>query len=229
MENAPKSKKEGEPAAIETISLSQVLLAPLDAIFKAQIHAARSFLNMLLQIGYPHQPVTNSVKPEYGEGKHYNEDFYYDTEINGKKETRKVSIPALALVPVAPLSVESANFKLEMRVDYVAEHRQIQESETKKTDEEQEAGFDESKRPWYLVSEPISFRGNIAPAKSEDSLQTQTNQKSTIQIEVKVSKTAMPAGLDKLLTFLTQATHSNAESSGQADQTSTSESKPITQ
>ncbi len=33
------------PAASTVISLSQILLAPLNAIFKAQVHAARSFVN----------------------------------------------------------------------------------------------------------------------------------------------------------------------------------------
>src|SRR3569833_3922135 len=45
------------PAAQAMVSLSQALLAPLDSIFKAQIHAARSFLNLLLQLGYGHRPV----------------------------------------------------------------------------------------------------------------------------------------------------------------------------
>src|SRR3569833_22533 len=43
------------PAAQAMVSLSQALLAPLDSIFKAQIHAARSFLNLLLQLGYGHR------------------------------------------------------------------------------------------------------------------------------------------------------------------------------
>ena len=195
MEKTPESNIEAKPAVIDTISLSQALLAPLDAIFKAQIHAARSFLNMLLQIGYPHQPVTDGVKHKYGEGKHYNQDFYFDAEINGKKETRKVSIPALALVPVAPLAVESANFRLEMRVDHITAHTQMQKSEVDKLKEEQQAGFDTTNRPWFLVDQPISIKGSIAPSRSENTLQTQTSQKSTIQIEVKVAKTAMPAGL----------------------------------
>src|SRR3954463_3483482 len=44
------------PASETILSMSQALLAPLDAILKAQVHAARSFLNFLMQIGYPHQP-----------------------------------------------------------------------------------------------------------------------------------------------------------------------------
>ncbi len=56
-ENNNNKETEAKPASVADISLSQVLLAPLDAIFKAQIHAARSFINMLLQLGYKHQSV----------------------------------------------------------------------------------------------------------------------------------------------------------------------------
>jgi hypothetical protein len=67
--SAPPPFKEADrefdkgPASETVLSLSQALLAPLDAILKAQVHAARSFLNLLLQIGYPHQPVLPSGGP----------------------------------------------------------------------------------------------------------------------------------------------------------------------
>lgn len=190
-----------QPSALSSVSLSQVLLAPLDAIFKAQIHAARSFLNMLLQIGFPHKPVGEDGYPIEDDGQHYNQEFCYETEIDGQRKTCKVSIPSLALVPVAPLAVESATFKLEMRVESVAEHNQIQESEKKTVDKEQ-GNYGNSKRPWFLVQKPISIRGNIAPSNPNG--EHRTDNKATIQIEVNVNKTSMPSGLDKLLTFLTQ-------------------------
>lgn len=201
--NQPENP-ENKPAAISEISLSQVLLAPLDAIFKAQIHAARSFLNMILQIGYPHQPVKNDGQPNREDGKPYNQEFCYDVETNGKRQTFKVSMPALALVPVAPLTVESAVFKLEMRVESVKEHNQIQSSEEEAV--QGETRFNQNKRPWFLVSEPISIRGNLAPSTMEG--QKPAGKSASIQIEVKVGKMPMPAGLSKLLTYLTESGYS---------------------
>jgi hypothetical protein len=201
--NQPENP-ENKQAAISEISLSQVLLAPLDAIFKAQIHAARSFLNMILQIGYPHQPLKNNGQPIREDGKPYNQEFYYDVETNGKRQTFKVSMPALALVPVAPLTVESATFKLEMRVESVQKHNQIQASEEEEIRKEQ--GFDHTKRPWFLVSEPISIRGNLAPSTMEG--QQLAGKSASIQIEVKVGKMPMPAGLSKLLTYMTESGYS---------------------
>lgn len=199
-----RSNQDNKPAAISEISLSQVLLAPLDAIFKAQIHAARSFLNMILQIGYPHRPVGEDGRPLSGDGVPYNQEFCYYAEIDGKRHPFKVSMPALALVPVAPLAVESATFKLEMRVESVQKHNQMQASEEKSIREE--TGFDQTKRPWFLVSDPISIRGNLAPSGAEG--EEQAAKGASIQIEVKVGKTPMPAGLNKLLTFMTESGYS---------------------
>lgn len=40
----------------EPISLSAALLAPINSIFETQIHAARAFLNFILQMGFRHTP-----------------------------------------------------------------------------------------------------------------------------------------------------------------------------
>jgi Protein of unknown function (DUF2589) len=45
------------------LKLSQAILAPIDAILKSQVHAARSFLNLVLQIGYPHWPLNKEAQP----------------------------------------------------------------------------------------------------------------------------------------------------------------------
>jgi hypothetical protein len=51
------------PDSKAIVSLSQVLLDPLDAIFKAQIHSAPSFLSLALRVGYPHLKVDENGKP----------------------------------------------------------------------------------------------------------------------------------------------------------------------
>lgn len=204
-------------ASTSTVSLSQALLAPLDAIFKAQLHSARSFLSYLLQLGYPHRPVDEKGMTIPDHGKHYNLEFCYESEVDGKTKIRKVSIPALALVPVSPLAIESAEFKLAMNVERIDYHSQMQESEKETLAED--IGYGETKRPWYLVSEPVSVRGHIAPVSTGDG-GAKAQQSSSIQIEVKVGRVPMPAGLDKLLTSLTQSTHVTEEEGTQPLQSS---------
>ncbi|GEM_PF-757741 len=283
-----------KPAAVDPIHLSQALLAPLDSIFKAQLHAARSFLNLLLQLGYPDDSSdymegdieTVSFKRELQQGrdidlltletlktdiaglaavsaetiidainhictmpdlfikvdvskivlprkieallkqardtalqepelrilnktilsrlypqsvrtvsKGYEKKFQFTSQQgNGNKQSHEVSIPTLALVPIAPLAVESAEFKLAFQVENTGEHKQMRSSETK--------SHEEQKRPWFLVDDPISIRGKISSSTVDD--KTSSSSSSVIQIEVKVGRIPMPSGLDRLLTALGQ-------------------------
>ena len=50
--NQKGSKNDGDNL---DISLSAAILAPLNAIFEAQVHAARAFLNFILQMGFRHE------------------------------------------------------------------------------------------------------------------------------------------------------------------------------
>lgn len=46
------------------ISLSSALLAPINSIFEAQVHAARAFLNFILQMGFRHQPSREEIEKD---------------------------------------------------------------------------------------------------------------------------------------------------------------------
>jgi hypothetical protein len=204
----PTNEADQAPASIKEISLSQAILAPLDALFKAQVHSARSFLNLLLQIGYPHLELEKEGKSkvdiaENPEKMVYTQDFFFE-DPGGKK--MKISIPSLALVPITPLTIDNASFKLNFKVENTGKHTQMQDSETKSIDKESDNGWDTSKRPWYLVKEPVSFRGNIAPSEGDKS-ETSESSSSVINIEINLVRQPLPAGLEKLLTALQQSSH----------------------
>jgi hypothetical protein len=198
------------PASSTAVSLGQALLAPLDAIFKSQIHAARSFLSLLLQMGTPHVPINEEGNPDHenlNTQSMYMQEFRFEsTDEEGKPRISKVSIPTLSLIPVTALAIDNAEFQLEFRVTQIQRHRQMQASEKEATEKEKEktnASYDEFYRPWYLVKEPISLRGMVAAPSSKDSSSENTSD-STIKINIKIGKQAMPAGLDRLLTTMNQ-------------------------
>jgi hypothetical protein len=211
--------KEG-PASTAQVSLSQAILGPLDAIFKAQVHAARSFLNLVQQLGYPHvegddgNESTPSTTPDNNAGgaggttggggappdpgkSAYTVDFLNEVEIDGKRQLQKISVPALALVPIAPLAVESSTYTFDLHVRYVGRHKQLRKS-TNVSEESRK------NRPWMLVDEPISVRGNFAP--SEENGGGETSRQSRVKVEINVGRVPQPAALDKLLTSLSQIT-----------------------
>lgn len=182
------------------VSMSQAILSPLDALFKSQVHAARSFLNLILQIGYP--PVNKDNQPDNGTGsdtapnKPYEIEFAYTASDPQTNEARdyKVKIPALALVPLNALNIDSAEFKFGLNVTHVDEHQQMQESTTTKENQ---------KRPWYLISDPISMQGSIS---SHSSANTSNSSATNVDIVIKLGKSPVPAALDNLLTALTKST-----------------------
>jgi len=201
---AKKQDKTDEMSDLSQISLSQAILAPLLSIFKAQVHAARSFLSFLLQIGTPHIPVDGEGEAQTTAGE---EPLYMQTfrlkrmNSDGKEETVEIKIPSLSLVPIAPLGVESAEFEFDFRVENYHRHRQMQKSEDPALEKEKVKGYDAHYRPWYLIDNPINFDGNVAPSASVES---GSSAGQVIKIKIKVSRQPTTAGLDKLLTSFNQ-------------------------
>jgi len=211
------------PASETVLSLSQALLAPLDAILKAQVHAARSFLSFLLQLGYPHQPMPssaggaapgpastgtpgNSAEPD---GLPYKMDFYHDVPNGGRQ---KLSIPTLALVPLNPLGVKEARFEFDFYVRQIGRHNQIMSAEKQAIDAEEAATrkapsgqMGRQKRPWYLVDTPVSIRGTFAPSPTPGSgSEASRVEEARFRVEVEVGALPLPAALEKLMVSLGQ-------------------------
>lgn len=205
------------PAATSVISLSQAILAPLDAISKAQVHAARSFLNFVLQIAFPHESSSKSPQTSGSEDQMYLQTFRIK---NGEGEG-VVSIPSLALVPVQPLTIERAQYDLELVIEGLDYHRQIQASENNVL--KQEAGNDKAlekgqphaPRQWYLVSDPISVRGTLSDPGIQEN---RTSRKATIKVHVEIGRANVPSGLEKILSSATQlASATNTETHSSSD------------
>lgn len=205
------------PASQTVLSLSQALLAPLDAILKAQVHAARSFLNLLLQIGYPHRPATPAASGGSGEGTAaaaedglpYQMDFYHEVPNAGRQ---KLSIPTLALVPLNPLGVTEAEFEFDFFVRRIARHDQIMAAEGNATTAEAAqtkdaptGPLDRRTRPWYLVDTPLSLQGTFAPSAPDGTgADISRVDDARFHVQVKVGVLPLPAALEKLMVSLGQ-------------------------
>lgn len=196
---------------IEQLTLSQAILSPLDSIFQAQIHAARSFLNMLLQIGYPHlvidvdtgHPVTDEKVNPPENYKPYEIGFNFSqNNVDGKPQIYTASIPALALVPLNSLAISDAEFNFGLKVISVQDFEQIQDSERKSVEEKEGPGAS-SNRKWNLVKDPKSLKGIISSKPSDE--MKKNSKEAFIDISIKLAKTPIPAALDNLLTSLTKS------------------------
>jgi Protein of unknown function (DUF2589) len=207
MADEEKSGEELVPgeAAETVVSLSQILLAPLDAIFKAQVHAGRSFLNFVLQLSFGHKEEEISGEapppPPRDSDKIYTVDFVQEVppvdpaHATEPPRLQKVSVPAIALVPLRPLAIQEAEFDLAMEVTWIGSHRQARQAVRDQLSE------DPGPSPWYLVKNPISLRGHVAPVPAAEGKGDQPH----IKVKVKLGTVPTPSGLDKLLTTLTQS------------------------
>lgn len=232
--NTMQNTKQANASAI---SLSQAILAPLDAIFKAQIHAGRSYINMLWQMAYPHIPVDDKghqIKfkrsfveeekyvferddgtfftlseggmPEAKEGfvadegkeidlrSPYQFPLNFKVEKDNKQQEYIMQVPAIAMIPTSPLGIEEASIKFSMSIENVTDHKQLQRAESR--NHVSQSNTSGGSRPWYLVEEPKSINGYI---------NTKDATNSSIDIEIKLAKSPIPAALEKSLTVLTQS------------------------
>ena len=192
-------QNDNAPPEISDVSLSAAILAPLTALVKAQVHNSRAFLNYLLQLGYRHVKFDdkgNPIDASLSDLTPFTLPFVNRVQVDGREVLQKIEIPALALVPSVPLGVESAEFEFDFKVERCTPHEQLQSSRDDNT----------NKRPWNLVEAPISFHGNVAPEKVDVASNAgQTKDSAAIHIKIKVTQMAVPSGLDKLLTTLTQS------------------------
>lgn len=227
--------EEQTPASINKLNLSEALLAPLNAIFEAQVHAARSFLSFVLQMGFRHKYSEDEIKKlrldtnneesleivkNYDEEQTdrgtisqlrqkqkdgtlsgdemnhlkalvnkwddiYSQDFTY---IDDQGNENLMSVPNLALIPVKPLSIETASFKFDMEINNSYENYETVRGTSKMNAEQ---------RPWMLI-QPKRLSGTIVP-------HSESGNRSAISIEINIKSTEMPNGLSKLLTTMTES------------------------
>jgi hypothetical protein len=224
--------EETKPASFDELNLSEALLAPLNAIFEAQVHAARSFLSFILQMGFRHKYTPADIK-NLEEDKETNKEVL--ATINEEKEARVeierlrklqrdgsitdeqllelkllvnkwddlhsqdflyiddrgnenwVSIPNLALIPVKPLSIDTASFQFDMKISDKYENYNTIKGSAKA----------EYARPWFLI-QPKRLKGSIASKNSSE-------KDATISIQINVKSTEMPNGLNRLLTMMNES------------------------
>jgi len=220
------------PASFTELNLSEALLAPLNAIFEAQVHAARSFLSFILQMGFRHKysndeieklkkdetankDILDNIKAEQNarieidklrkfqkDGKItdeqlrelklllnkwddlHSQDFIY---IDDQGNENMVSVPNLALIPVKPLTIDTASFKFDMAISEKYENYNTIKDSVK-------ADYE---RPWFLI-QPKRLSGHIVPHNSKDS-------QASISIEISIKSTEMPNGLNRLLTMMNES------------------------
>lgn len=183
----------------KTITLSQAVLAPVNSILQAQVHAARSFLSMILQMGFPHKAVNDaglSAENQRSADHLYRLSFIqekFDNDGNSKKY--EVSIPTIAALPLNPLAIEEAEVEFSMNLErQYTVRKQYSKAQTKSQGGfADETIFNDETRPWYLIDEPVELKGSIGENKSDG---------SQINVRLKMGKGDVPEELGRFIASL---------------------------
>ncbi|WP_428239557.1 DUF2589 domain-containing protein [Gynuella sp.] len=177
------------------LTLSQAVLAPINSILQAQVHASRSFLNLIFQMGFGHKAIDdkgNMADLSENTDTMYRFDYVqekYDAEGNLKKY--KVSIPVLAALPLNPLVIEEAEVQFSMTLanEYHIQ-KQFSDSGQKAKAIRKDEKYHETNRPWYVVDNPVDLLGSIGEESANG---------AKIDIRLKVGKGDLPAELKKFI------------------------------
>jgi Protein of unknown function (DUF2589) len=169
-----------EPAAeFQKLPLEMIIATPLVAVAKAQAIAADttiSFIKNLLDAQGKPQSIALSVEKEEG----------------GAKKAVTVQVPLLTMVPVPHLLIDSftLNFKYEVAQTF-----------RNKAETSGSAGLDVKSGAALSPFVEATFHGNVARSSSAES---STNRGGTLDIMIRASQSAVPVGLERLLTMLSQ-------------------------
>ncbi|AJQ95538.1 hypothetical Protein YC6258_03502 [Gynuella sunshinyii YC6258] len=177
------------------LTLSQAVLAPINSILQAQVHASRSFLNLIFQMGFGHKAIDDSgnvTDQSENTDTMYRFDYIqekYDSQGNLKKY--KVSIPVLAALPLNPLVIEEAEVQFSMTLaNEYRSQKQFSESGQKAKATKVDEKYRETNRPWYVVDNPVDLLGSIGDESTNG---------AKIDIRLKVGKGDLPAELKKFI------------------------------
>ncbi|MDO6557618.1 DUF2589 domain-containing protein [Paraglaciecola chathamensis] len=180
------------------LTLSQAILAPIEAILQAQVHSARSFLNLILQMGFRHKAVDdigNMLTSDTDDDNLYRLEFF-DVQVNqdGTPSKYKISIPTISALPLNPLAISESEIEFKMRLEgsYESARQFSKAQKTAKREDSQSKNFNESTRPWFLIDDPVELKGTIAP-------ESNANDLSLISIKIKMNTTQVPAALGKFI------------------------------
>ncbi|MCG8476952.1 MAG: DUF2589 domain-containing protein [Cytophagales bacterium] len=218
-----EEKKETETA--DRMSLSSALLAPINSIFEAQIHAARAFLNFILQMGFRHQPTDEDRAEQPPEADMEKPELAELNALEEKRKTDELSDQEVSRLKALKAQhgelyyqffeyIDNSGKKVSVSIPNLAllpvkplavteanfSYQFGVETQSKKYrqmgTESKKFGGKEPNRPWYLITDPRSLQGTFCePGEG--------TKARAIKVDIKVGSTEIPYGLEKLMVHLT--------------------------
>jgi hypothetical protein len=180
---------------VKTLSLYELIGAPLQALVQAEAQAMQSTVDYIRDIGFEEDTNAKKGGNSNALGKIRMVSFTY-SGINeaGQEVERKFSIPLLSLIPIPLLSVKNAEIDFSLKVaDFYFE-------QNRDADRDPSVIKKEGAQRHYLSGKRAAIKATMGSMGREEMQQTQYQ----IRVKMNVEQSDMPAGLQKMLTAMNQ-------------------------
>lgn len=188
---------------LKQIPFAHLIGAPLKAAIEAQALAAQSTIEFIHKVGFK-QPVTggpdllfNNTQNDADAGELRNVTFEYQkTDENGTEQDFKLTVPLLAITPIPYIRID------EMTIDFKAK---LTDSIVRKADTSFQLDSTVS-GSYSAFWSPIKVEARVSSTfKASASVQANSTREYSMDIHVRATQDAMPAGLSKILDILEDA------------------------
>lgn len=188
-------------AELKQIPFSQLIGGPLKAAIEAQALAAQSTIEFIQKVGFVEKPAQSDLLFQNPEKDADAGDLRYVKFRYAKKglsndETYELTVPLLTIVPIPYIRIE------EVTIDFKAKLTDMIERQTTNQTEVQVATSGKFAPFWSPVK--FDLRAS-ATTKSNNSSRASEQREYSLDIHVRATQDAMPAGLSKILDMLEDA------------------------
>ncbi|MTI32113.1 DUF2589 domain-containing protein, partial [Xanthovirga aplysinae] len=179
---------------VKSLSLYQLIGAPLHALVEAEVQAVQSSLQYILTHGFEQ----NGEEEGYGKLKMLTF-THKGTNSNGQEVIKETSIPLLTLLPIPLLSIKNAELEFNLKVtDFKRESLSPLNKTYGKKDLEQDRA---------LSPDRIGFSATMGVNSRENTSSTDYQ----IRVKMNVEQSDMPSGLSKLLGLVEEESSSKVK------------------
>ena len=184
------------------ISLYQLLGAPLRAIVDAETHSALATADFIERVGFEKSGDETDSK-DFGKLRMIT--FLHERKgQDGNKETIKIEIPLLSLIPIPALQIKEA--ELDFNIVIIDELKITKESTLLGNSALPSGDHNPDHKNLFIKAitgeSPRQLKGTFAPGNSQSS--KSNSLQAEIKVKIKMEQSDIPAGLGKLFHIMEQ-------------------------
>lgn len=184
---------------INNIPFEYLIGAPLSAAIKAQSAAAKETVDFIETVGFTDKNELRTIS------------FQYQKSLgNGQNQTVTLTVPLLTIVPIPFLRIDDMNINFKAKINAITK-----EGDESSKQEEKKAESDIKGGGWGFWMPKVSLTGSVSSkSDSKSSRSSEYSVEYTMDINVHATQDGMPAGMQLVLSKLTDSINEKTSTGG---------------